>query len=151
MTVCGSSTSVQVGWWHRCIIAMMTSLSLCHAWARTCRQKKKRGALFPQKPLTLIRDGEVGGSGSFISNTCSLHCHHQNDAAIRYVGSCVSHFNASLIVWAKSQDSVHKPQFLKRTESRSGSNQGPFACQPSALPLGHTGSRLQAEELGTDV
>ena len=25
-------------------------------------------------------------------------------------GSCVSHFNVSLIVWAKSQDSVHKPQ-----------------------------------------
>ena len=32
------------------------------------------------------------------------------------VGSCVSHFNVSLIVWAKSRDSVHKPQFLKRRE-----------------------------------
>ena len=52
----------------------------------------------------------------------------------------MSHFNVSLIVWAKSQDSVHKPQFLKRKESRSGSNQGPSAYQPSALPLGHTGS-----------
>ena len=103
---------------------------------------RRLGALRPQKPLRLIRDGEVGGSGSFISNTCSLHCHHQNDAAIRYVGSCVSHFNASLIVWAKSQDSVHKPQFLKRTESRSGSNQGPFASQPSALRLGHTRSQV---------
>ena len=40
----------------------------------------------------------------------------------------------------KSQDSVHKPQFLKRKDSRSGSNQGPSAYQPSALPLGHTGS-----------
>ena len=30
--------------------------------------------------------------------------------------------NVSLIVWAKSRDSVHKPQFLKRKESRSGSN-----------------------------
>ena len=36
------------------------------------------------------------------------------------MGSCVSYFNVSLIVWAKSRDSVHKPQFLKRKESRSG-------------------------------
>ena len=26
----------------------------------------------------------------------------------------MSHFNVSLIAWAKSQNSVHKPQFLKR-------------------------------------
>ena len=51
------------------------------------------------------------------------------------------HFNVSLIVWAKSQDSVHKPQFLKRNESRSGSIRGPSAYQPSALPLGYTGSQ----------
>ena len=38
-----------------------------------------------------------------------LHCHHQNDY--------VSHFNVSLIVRTKSQDSVHKPQLLKRKES----------------------------------
>ena len=53
----------------------------------------------------------------------------------------MSQFNVSFIVWAKSQDSVDKPQFLKRKESRSGSNQGPSASQPSALPLGHTGSQ----------
>ena len=52
----------------------------------------------------------------------------------------MSHFNVSLIVGAKSQDSVHKSQFLKREESRSGSNRGPSAYQTSALPLGHTGS-----------
>ena len=52
----------------------------------------------------------------------------------------MSHFTVSLTVWAKSQDSVHKPQFLKTKESRSGSNRGPSANQPSALPLGHTGS-----------
>ena len=40
-----------------------------------------------------------------------------------------------------SQDSVHKPHFLKRKECRSGSNRGPYAYQPSALPIGHTGSR----------
>ena len=50
----------------------------------------------------------------------------------------MSHFNVSLIVWAKSQDSVHKPHFFeeKRKESRSESNQGPSAYQLSALPLG---------------
>ena len=53
----------------------------------------------------------------------------------------MSHFNVSLIVWAKSRDSVHKPHFLERKESRSGSNRGPSAYQPSALPLGHTGSQ----------
>ena len=51
------------------------------------------------------------------------------------------HCNVSLIMWAKSQDSVHKPQFVKRKESRSGSNRGPSAYQPSALPLDHTGSQ----------
>ena len=56
----------------------------------------------------------------------------------------MSHFNVSLIVWAKPQDSVHKSQFLKRRESRSGSNRGPSGYQPSALPLGHAGSFFQA-------
>ena len=51
------------------------------------------------------------------------------------------HVIFSLIVWAKSQDSVHKPQFVKRKESRSGSNRDPSAYQPSALLLGHTASR----------
>ena len=45
---------------------------------------RKRGALRPQKPLKLITDGEVGGSGIFISNTYSLRCHHQNDSALRW-------------------------------------------------------------------
>ena len=102
----------------------------------------KHGALRPQKPLRLIRDGEVGGSGIFISNTYSLHRHHQNDSALK-VGSCVSHFNVSLTVWAKSRDSVHKSQILKRKESRSGSNRCSSAYQPSALPLGHTGSHSE--------
>ena len=53
----------------------------------------------------------------------------------------MSHFNVSFIVRVKSQDSVHQPPFLKRKESRSGLNGGLSADQPSALPLGHTGSR----------
>ena len=116
-------------------------LALCPPKKTTeTKRTKKHGALRPQKPLRFIRDGEVGGSVIFIPNTYSLHCHHQNDSALRW-GSCVSHFNVSLTVWAKSQDSVHKPIFLKRKESRSGSNRGPSAYQPGALPLGHTGSQ----------
>ena len=60
----------------------------------------------------------------------------------------MSHFHVLLIVWAKSQDSVHKPQFMKRKESRSGSNRGPSAYQPSALPLGHTSLAGALSELG---
>ena len=48
------------------------------------RMEKKDWALRPQKPLRLIRDEEAGGSGIFISNTYSLHCHHQNDSALRW-------------------------------------------------------------------
>ena len=48
-----------------------------------CRERK-HWALRPQKPLRLIRDGEVGGSRIFISNTYSLHCYHQNDSALRW-------------------------------------------------------------------
>ena len=54
-----------------------------HGW-RTDGRREKHGALRPLKPLTLIRDGEVWGSGIFISNTYSLHCHHQNDSALRW-------------------------------------------------------------------
>ena len=45
---------------------------------------RKHGALCPQKPLRLIRDGEVGGSGIFVPNTYSLRCHHQNDSALKW-------------------------------------------------------------------
>ena len=98
-------------------------------------KERKHLALRQQKPLRLIRDGEVWGVRNFISYTYLLHCQHQNE------GSCVCPFNVSLIMWAKSQDSVHKPQFLKKKESRSGLYQGPSAYQPSAIPLGHTGSQ----------
>ena len=73
----------------------------------------KHWALRPHKPLRLFRDGEAGrggGSGFFISNTYSLHCHHQNDCM--KVGSCVSHNNVPLLVWEKSQDSVQRCAFF---------------------------------------
>ena len=77
----------------------------------------KHGALRPQKPLRPIRAGEVGG-WEFISNTYSLHCHHQNDSVLRWAVVWAT-LMFSLIVWTKSQDSVHKPQFLKRRERRA--------------------------------
>ena len=44
----------------------------------------------------------------------------------------MGHFNVSLIVWAKSQDSVHKPQFLKRREKGEPKRIEPrFFCLPA--------------------
>ena len=43
-------------------------------------------------------------------------------------------------MWAKSQDSVSKPRVLKRRERRAEADRTKVAYQPSALPLGHTGS-----------
>ena len=100
----------------------------------------KHGALRLQKPLRLFRDREVWGSRIFKSNTYSS----PPECLCIKVGSCEGHFNVSLIVWAKSLDSYHKPHFFKKKESRSGSNRGPSGYQPSsALPLGHTGSLVQ--------
>ena len=67
----------------------------------------------------------------------SLHCHHQNDSCIK-VGSDEGHFNVSLTVRdSHKQDSVHRPQFLRKNESRSG-----FEPKSFCLPLGQTASNL---------
>ena len=51
----------------------------------------------------------------------SLHCHHQNDFCIK-MGSDERHFNVSVGSDGQSEDSVHKPQFLKSRKlyNRSG-------------------------------
>ena len=59
----------------------------------------------------------------------SLHCHHQNDFCIK-VEIDESHFNDSKLRGAMSQDSVHRPQLLKRKESRSR-----FEPRPLCLPV----------------
>jgi len=61
-----------------------------------------------------IKDGEKWGRGcgGGVKREIiylSLHCHHQNDSCIK-MGSDESHFNVSLIVREKSEDSVHRPQ-----------------------------------------
>ena len=60
---------------------------------------------------------EVGEGGREIIYL-SLLCRHQNDFYIK-VGSDESHFNVSVGSDGQSQDSVHRPQLLKRKESRS--------------------------------
>ena len=102
-----------------------------------CSEKGKHQALRPQKPLGT---GKLGGREFYIQRL--LNTLSPPEWLCINVGSCVRHWNVSLIVWATSQDSVHKPQFLKRKESRRGSNRGPHAYQHSALPLSHTGSRV---------
>ena len=63
------------------------------------------------------------------------------------MGSDESHFNVSLIGRDKVTiiDSVHKPQLLKRKESRSGIE--PRSFRLPALQLGQTGSCEEEEEL----
>ena len=48
-------------------------------------KERKHWALRPQKPLRLIRDEEVRGLGILnLTPTHYLHCHHQNDSALKW-------------------------------------------------------------------
>ena len=63
---------------------------------------RKHSAQRPQKPLRLIKDGEMGGGGGGVWRWgkviyLSLHRHRQNDSCIKN-DSDESHFNVSLIV-----------------------------------------------------
>ena len=132
------------------MLSAKNSLSHTGAYTHTCTicwlvgilsPGRKHGALRPQKPLRLIRDQEIGGSGIFISNNYSLHCHHQNDSALRWAAVwAILMFH--LLCGKSHKTSVHKAQFLKGKESWSGLNWGLSAYLPSALPLGHTSSPL---------
>ena len=57
---------------------------------------------------------------SFLSLSLSLSSHNDGvgGEGPNSADSCVGHFNVSLIVLAKSQDSVHKPQFFSRERRR---------------------------------
>ena len=93
---------------------------------------RKHCALRPQKPLRLIRDGEVGGLEFYIEHLFVTLL--PPEWFCIKAGSCVSHFNVSLIVWAKSQDSVHKPQFLKRRERRAEADRTKVLLLTSQAP-----------------
>ena len=72
----------------------------------------------------------------------TVECHHQDDSFIK-TGSDEGHFNVSLIYreGQSHNDSVHRPQLLKREEIRSGIEPRSFYLPAyNALPLGQTGS-----------
>ena len=79
---------------------------------------------------------EVGGEGNYIPIATLSP---PKSSALRW--AAMRAIRCFIIVRDKrSQDSVHRPQLLKRKESRSGFNRDPSAYQPDALPLGQTGS-----------
>ena len=92
------------------------------------------------KTIRLIRDGEkgVGGGGGGEQGlyTYRYIVTTRMTPALRWAAmTAVLMFH---LLWGtKSQDSVHRPQLLKRKESR-----GPSAYQPNALSLGQTGSQV---------
>ena len=58
------------------------------------------------------------------------------------MGSDESHFNVSLIVRDKvTRQCPHTTTFGSERRAEADSNRGPSAYQPTALPLGKTGSR----------
>ena len=86
--------------------------------------------------LRLIRDGGWGwgwGGGMVPMSHHLLATLSPPEWLCIKAGNCARHFNVLLAAWAKSQDNIHKPQILKRKESRSGSNRGLSAYQHSAL------------------
>ena len=120
---------------------ILTSSQLCRATSRRLHDEGQ--CVLGKETLGLLGTGKFGGQ-EFLYLTPTLTLSPPEWFCIK-AGRCVGHFNV-FIVWAKSQDSVHKPQFLKRRERRAEAdpNQGPSAYQPSALPLGHTGSHGRA-------
>ena len=73
--------------------------------------------------------GGSGGIGTYVLPSDDRYTvTTQSDSALRR--AAVWEIFVSFIVWAKSQDSLHKPQLLTRKESWSGSNRGPSAYQP---------------------
>ena len=93
----------------------------------------------------LIRDGERGyrgGGRGRIYTYRYTDCHHQNDSCIK-MGSDESHFNIPLIVRDKAtrqSQSTDQNFFSRERRAEAESIRGPSAYQPSALPLGQTGS-----------
>ena len=108
-----------------------------------------------QKPLGLsVGDGENGGEAVYGGRGrasereiiyLSLHCHHQNDSCIK-MGSDESHLNVSLIVRDNEslQDGRQCPQtttFEEKGEPKRYRTEVLTAYQPTALPLGQSGSQ----------
>ena len=50
-------------WWSS-LVKLYIHMPLLMTLKQSIEKERKHGALRPQKPLRLIRDGEVGGSGA---------------------------------------------------------------------------------------
>ena len=93
--------------------------------------------------MRLIRDGEKGdgGEGYGGGGRGRLYAYHYTVTTRMTPASRWAVMRAILMFHnceGQSQDSVHRPQLLKRKESWS---RGPFPYQPNALPLGQTSSQ----------
>ena len=66
----------------------------------------------------------------------SLRCHYQNDSCIR-----MGHFNVSLITVRDSHKTVSTDHFSRERTAEAELSPGLSAYQPTALPLGQTGSQ----------
>ena len=95
--------------------------------ASKCAAVWKRGALRPQKPLRLMRDGEVGGSGILYLTptryTVTTRMMRQFKPLQCFINDGEDGFGVG---WgggwgwgSRSQDIVHKPQLLTGKKSRS--------------------------------
>ena len=77
-------------------LTLLTSLVAVDFWViMQCAPsiRRKHGLYVHRNHEGLLGTGKLGsGEFFFISNTYSLHCHHQNDSALK-AGSCMSHFN----------------------------------------------------------
>ena len=108
-------------------------------------------ALRPQRPLGSIRDGVWGGSGGGGWSDV-----HNATVAMRTIlhedGQRCETFKYFINSGRRSHRTVRRSQlFPKRKESPSGLELGPFAYQPSALPLGQTCSLSSSYLPGASV
>ena len=109
-----------VGWWL--------------GWLGTCLTPSyfRGGTDGDKNPIRRWGGGGGRGAGGGGELKLTLHCHYLDDACIK-MGTDESHFNVSFIVRGKVTRYVHKPQPLKRKESRSG-YQGEAHCN-DILPV----------------
>ena len=63
------------------------------------------------------------------------------------MGSIESHFNVSLIVRGKVTRQCRQTTTWRERRAEAVSNRGPSAYQPTALPLGQTGSQFDLVHL----
>ena len=130
-------------------------VTFIHAYIAHCRTSKSTWCLTSTETVGIIRDGEkagvwrgYGGGGRGRLYTYRYTVTTRITPALRWAvmrAILMSHW----LWWTKSEDSVHRPQFLKRKESRNGFELRSL-CLP-ALPLDQTGSHCRATWIGVVI